>query len=213
MQLTATHSVPPGFQYRLYFPTHPVAEQQFQEAAAFIQQLVSYTLAIQTAVVLPFVSALCIPVCGCVSVMAFSPGRTMFFLGLSLVLLGGLRCCSCSQVCFGTISTPPIPMHATALLDHLQDTVVNSTSLHELPHFFLEVFQCCNPFPNGCQLQVYVVYMGKGPQGDSDRRHDILRLHHQMLTAVHDGRSITDSFSFLGCPYPSSFPVLLHTVS
>jgi hypothetical protein len=52
---------------------------------------------------------------------------------------------------------------------------------------------------------VYVVYMGKGPQGDSDRRHDILRLHHQMLTAVHDGRSITDSFSFLGCPYPSSF--------
>lgn len=146
MQLTATHSVPPGFQYRLYFPTHPVAEQQFQEAAAFIQQLVSYTLAIQTAVVLPFVSALCIPVCGCVSVMASSPGRTMFFLGLSLVLLGGLRCCSCSQVCFGTISTPPIPMHATALLDHLQDTVVNSTSLHELPHFFLEVFQCCNPF-------------------------------------------------------------------
>ena len=75
-----------------------------------------YTLAIQTAV-LPFVSALRIPVCGCASVMASSPGRAMFFLGLSLVLLGDLRCSSCSQVCFGTISTLPTPMHATALLD------------------------------------------------------------------------------------------------
>uniref|UniRef100_A0A0D9WS94 Inhibitor I9 domain-containing protein n=1 Tax=Leersia perrieri TaxID=77586 RepID=A0A0D9WS94_9ORYZ len=35
--------------------------------------------------------------------------------------------------------------------------------------------------------QVYVVYMGKGLQGSSDDRHDILMLHHQMLTAVHDG--------------------------
>ena len=42
VQLTATRSIPPGFQYRLYFPTHPVTQQQFQEAAAFIQQI-SYT--------------------------------------------------------------------------------------------------------------------------------------------------------------------------
>jgi len=32
-----------------------------------------------------------------------------------------------------------------------------------------------------------VVYMGKGLQGNSDRQQDIMRLHHQMLTAVHDG--------------------------
>jgi hypothetical protein len=35
-----------------------------------------------------------------------------------------------------------------------------------------------------------VVYMGKRLQGDSDRQQDIVRLHHQMLTAVHDGRSV-----------------------
>ncbi|KAF0931433.1 hypothetical protein E2562_004560, partial [Oryza meyeriana var. granulata] len=35
--------------------------------------------------------------------------------------------------------------------------------------------------------QVYVVYMGKGLQGSSDNRHDMLRLHNQMLIAVHDG--------------------------
>ena len=65
-------------------------------------------------------AALCIPVCGCLSVMASSPGRAMFFLTLSLVLLGDLRCCSCSQVCFGTISTLPAPVHTTAtLLDYL----------------------------------------------------------------------------------------------
>jgi len=29
--------------------------------------------------------------------------------------------------------------------------------------------------------------MGKGLQGNSDRQQDIMRLHHQMLTAVHDG--------------------------
>nr|CAB3470903.1 unnamed protein product [Digitaria exilis] len=64
--------------------------------------------------------------------MASSPGRAVFFLLLSLVLLGDLCCCSCSQV--------------------------------------------------------YVVYMGKGLQGDSDRQHDdVIRLHNQMLTAVHDG--------------------------
>uniref|UniRef100_J3MFZ2 Inhibitor I9 domain-containing protein n=1 Tax=Oryza brachyantha TaxID=4533 RepID=J3MFZ2_ORYBR len=38
--------------------------------------------------------------------------------------------------------------------------------------------------------QVYVVYMGKGLQGTSDDRHDMLRLHQQMLTAVHDGSLI-----------------------
>ncbi|PUZ59892.1 hypothetical protein GQ55_4G079700 [Panicum hallii var. hallii] len=63
--------------------------------------------------------------------MASSPGRAVFFLVIALVLLGDLRCCSCSQV--------------------------------------------------------YVVYMGKRLQGDSDRQQDIVRLHHQMLTAVHDG--------------------------
>lgn len=36
-------------------------------------------------------------------------------------------------------------------------------------------------------FQVYVVYMGKGLQGSTENRHDRLRLHHQMLTAVHDG--------------------------
>ncbi|TKW22326.1 hypothetical protein SEVIR_4G221200v4 [Setaria viridis] len=35
--------------------------------------------------------------------------------------------------------------------------------------------------------QVYVVYMGKGLQGDSDLQHDTRRLHYQMLAAVHDG--------------------------
>ncbi|XP_062178949.1 subtilisin-like serine-protease S isoform X1 [Phragmites australis] len=63
--------------------------------------------------------------------MASSPGSAMFFLLFSLVLLGELCCCSCSQV--------------------------------------------------------FVVYMGKGLQGDSGSHRDILRLHHQMLTDVHDG--------------------------
>ncbi|KAL5199438.1 hypothetical protein ABZP36_020641 [Zizania latifolia] len=35
--------------------------------------------------------------------------------------------------------------------------------------------------------QVYVVYMGKGLQGSSDDQHDMPRIHHQMLAAVHDG--------------------------
>uniref|UniRef100_A0A0E0LDM9 Subtilisin-like protease n=1 Tax=Oryza punctata TaxID=4537 RepID=A0A0E0LDM9_ORYPU len=43
-------------------------------------------------------------------------------------------------------------------------------------------------FCSSCSCaQVYVVYMGKGLQGSSENRHDMLRLHHQMLTAVHDG--------------------------
>ncbi|KAL6603008.1 hypothetical protein ACP70R_043369 [Stipagrostis hirtigluma subsp. patula] len=82
--------------------------------------------------------------------MASSPGSAMFFVSLSLVLLGELCCCSCSQV--------------------------------------------------------YVVYMGKGSQGDSAYKRNILRLHHQMLTAVHDGslekaqasHVYTYSSSFLG---------------
>ncbi|GJM97949.1 hypothetical protein PR202_ga14915 [Eleusine coracana subsp. coracana] len=39
---------------------------------------------------------------------------------------------------------------------------------------------------NGCQSQVYVVYMGKGLQAINDKN-DILRLHHQMLASVHEG--------------------------
>uniref|UniRef100_A0A0E0AC14 Subtilisin-like protease n=1 Tax=Oryza glumipatula TaxID=40148 RepID=A0A0E0AC14_9ORYZ len=43
-------------------------------------------------------------------------------------------------------------------------------------------------FCSSCSCaQVYVVYMGKGLQGSTENRHDMLRLHHQMLTAVHDG--------------------------
>jgi hypothetical protein len=44
-----------------------------------------------------------------------------------------------------------------------------------------------------------VVYMGKGLQTVGDRQHDILRLHHQMLASVHQGRFVT---SFLGRGYP-----------
>jgi hypothetical protein len=57
-------------------------------------------------------------------------------------------------------------------------------------------------------FQVYVVYMGKGLQGSTENRHDRLRLHHQMLTAVHDGRFGMSSSSAVDI-YQSSF----HTCS
>ncbi|PVH47520.1 hypothetical protein PAHAL_4G078900 [Panicum hallii] len=53
--------------------------------------------------------------------MASSPGRAVFFLVLALVLLGDLRCCSCSQV------------RTTALLDCLNDSQLFCACLHELP--------------------------------------------------------------------------------
>ncbi|KAL6874046.1 hypothetical protein ACP4OV_014128 [Aristida adscensionis] len=67
--------------------------------------------------------------------MASSLGGAMFFIWLSLVLLGLGQLCRCSS------------------------------------------------------SQVYVVYMGKASHGNSDYKRDILGLHHQMLTVVHDGRS------------------------
>ncbi|WVZ79340.1 hypothetical protein U9M48_026931 [Paspalum notatum var. saurae] len=59
-----------------------------------------------------------------------------------------------------------------------------AVSFLALSLMLLEALRCCS-----CS-QVYVVYMGKGLLGNSDRQYDILTaLHHKMLTAVHDGSS------------------------
>jgi hypothetical protein len=68
--------------------------------------------------------------------------------------------------------------------------LANSSMLVSL-HEFLRSYHGVTLSKWVFQLQVYVVYMGKGLQGDSsDRQHGTRRLHYQMLAAVHDGRSV-----------------------
>lgn len=86
--------------------------------------------------------------------------------------------------------------------------LANSSMLVSL-HEFLRSYHGVTLSKWVFQLQVYVVYMGKGLQGDSsDRQHGTRRLHYQMLAAVHDGTSVRKkiiSYPVLICRHHSSF--------